>query len=183
MPLMPIDLDQHPFRRHVLEQRLRIVLIGHIHPVADAVGARDIHRLAHVATEAFRWNEPKRQLARVQAEMNLGIKPACKLENPHVIGVVGHRGVVVFAADEIDPRHARIDRRQLEAEKRLGEHALLRRIAEDLIDVARFDLTGGTLIRCPAMPMFAPERVSLVEEGAGGGNVVQQALRHKLVFE
>ena len=76
--------------------------------MADAVSARDIHCLAHMATEAFRWNEPKRQLARVQAEMNLGIKPACKLENSHVDGIVGHRGVVVFATDEIDPRHARI---------------------------------------------------------------------------
>jgi hypothetical protein len=41
--------------------------------VADAVGARDIHGLAHMAAEAFRWNEPKRQLAGMQAEMNLGI--------------------------------------------------------------------------------------------------------------
>jgi hypothetical protein len=42
----------------------------------------------------------------MQAE-NLWIKPARKLENSHVVGV-GHRGIIVFAANEIDPHHARI---------------------------------------------------------------------------
>jgi hypothetical protein len=41
----------------------RILLIHDIHTMADAVCARDIYRLAHMAAEAFRWNEPERKLA------------------------------------------------------------------------------------------------------------------------
>jgi hypothetical protein len=52
-----------------------------------------------------------------------------------------------------------------------------------LIDVARFHLAGRSLVRRPTLPTVAPLRIGLVEEGAAGWNVVQQALRHKLVFE
>jgi hypothetical protein len=53
----------------------RILLIHDIHTMADAVCARDIYRLALVAAAAFRWNEPKRKLARMQAETNLWLSP------------------------------------------------------------------------------------------------------------
>ena len=43
-----------------------------------------------------------------------------------MVGVVGRRGIIVFATNEIDPHHARIGRRQLEAEKRLGERGARR---------------------------------------------------------
>src|SRR5262249_4341324 len=143
--------------------------------MADAVGARELHSLAHMTTETCRRDEPERQLAGMHADVDGGIKPAHKLEKSHVVGVVGHCCEIVFAADEVDPRHARIDGCQLKAEQRLGEHALPRRIAEDLIEAARFHV-AGRLVRRPTVLAVASERVGLVEEGAGGGKYCPASL-------
>jgi hypothetical protein len=120
-------------------------------------------------------------LAGMKADGNLGVKSADISEDPHMIGVVGHGGVIVFGANEVHPHHARIDRRQLESQQGLREDTLLRRVAEHLIDVARLHLAGGLLVWLDAVSFGVAERILLVEKSAGSGAVVEQALADDLV--
>ena len=51
---------------------------------------RLLDREPDMAAEAFRRHEPRRKLAGMQADMNLGIELAQEADHAHVLGIVGH---------------------------------------------------------------------------------------------
>lgn len=71
-----IDLDQHALVGHVVQQRRGLVLVHDIHPVADAVGLGLLNGVPDMATKPFGRHQPRRKLARVQADMDVGIEAA-----------------------------------------------------------------------------------------------------------
>src|SRR5215472_7459518 len=72
------DFDHDVIARHFFQQFVRIVFVHDIHAVADAFGLRFFDRKANVTAEAFVGNEPWRQFASVQSEMNSWVELAEK---------------------------------------------------------------------------------------------------------
>ena len=146
-----VDFDQHALVRHVLQQLVRTVFVHDVHAMADAVGSGLLHRKPDMAAQAFRRHQPRRELAGMQADADLGVELAQESDHAHVLGIVGHGGVLVLFPDQIDGHHARIGRGELESEQCLSEHQLLRACC-------------GTPHRCsgarPCSPALHPARRS-----------------------
>ena len=85
-----------------------------------------------MAAKSLWRHEPRGKLAGVQRYPHLGIELTQEPDNAHVLGIVGHRDYVVFAAHEIDGEDARVGRGELQPEQSLSKHEFLRRVAEDL---------------------------------------------------
>ena len=58
--------------------------------MTDAVGLRLLDGLPDMAAESFGRHEPRRKLARMQADMDLGIELAQEADHAHMLGIVGH---------------------------------------------------------------------------------------------
>ena len=127
-----VDLHQHALVRHVLQQLVGPILIHDVHAMADAVGPGLLHREPDMAAQTFRRHEPRRKLAGMQADADLGIELAQESHHAHVLGIVGHGVCSSSSPTKIDGHHARIGRGELESEHCLSEHQLLRRAAEHL---------------------------------------------------
>jgi len=115
--------------------------------------------------------------------MHLGVKRTQKADHAHMLRIIGHGNVIVLGPHEIDGDDSWIGRGKLEAEQGLGKDQLLRRVAEDLIDVARLDLAGGSRIGFAAMLTLPAQGFRLVPEGAGRQNIVGQSLGQQLVAQ
>ena len=68
------DFHQDAFARHFFQQLVRTIFVHHVDAVSDALGLGFFDGEANVATEAFVGHEAGRQFARVQGQVNLGVK-------------------------------------------------------------------------------------------------------------
>ncbi len=117
---------------HLRQQIPRPVLVHHVHAVADALRVGQLHRLADVEAQSLRRHQPRRQFARVQRNVHVGILRMQIADHLHLQGVVAHGDVVVFRPHKVDadPRVIlRVDRGfgGLEAQQRLRENLLRRK--------------------------------------------------------
>jgi len=156
-----VDFNHDVFAGHFAEKLRGVVLVHDIDAVADAQGVADFDGLADVEAEAFRRDEAGGEFAGVEADVDLGVEGVEVVEHLHLEGVVAHGDESVFRHDEVDADpgvvvgvHGGLD--GLEAEEGLGENLLGRETAEDLIDVANFNLAGwGGLGGCAVLDGFA----------------------------
>ncbi len=103
-----VDLDQHAFVGHGLQQLAGFVFVHHIDAVTDTVHAGLFHRKPDMAAQSFRRHEARRELSGMQADANLRIQRAQESDHAHLLGIVGHGAMPIFFADEIDGHDARI---------------------------------------------------------------------------
>ena len=127
------------FCASLLQQVLGVVLIHHVHAVADAFGVAQFHGLPDVEAQALGRHQPRRQFAGVQADVNLGIDGVQVVQHLHLQRVVAHGDKTVLGHDEVDADeaglvrvHARLD--GLKAQQRLRKDLLGREAAQHLID-------------------------------------------------
>ena len=104
-----------------------------------------------MAAEAFGRDEAGGEFAGVQADVHLGIKSVQKADDLHVQRVVGHRGGPIFGHDVVDAHKARIGGNNLEAQQRLRENLLLRKSAQNLIQIPDRDFACRRFLRLTAM--------------------------------
>ena len=176
-----VDFDHHVLRGHFLQQIVGAIFVHDVDAVADALGVGLFDGEANVAAEALGRNQAGGELAGVQADVDLGIKAMQEADHAHVQGVVVHGSVAVFGHHEIDADDARIGGGGFKAEQRLREDLLLRKAAENLVEIADLDAAGGSFVlfwpqcsRCGAVAS------AWSRAGAGSGNVVAQAAGQKL---
>ena len=127
-----VDLHHHVLPRHLLQQRRGVVLVHHVHAVADALGVPQLHGLANVEAQALGRHQARRQLAGVQRDVDLGINGMQIVQHLHLQRVIAHGDEAVFGLHKVDADpgvvvrvHAGLD--GLKAQQRLREDLLGRK--------------------------------------------------------
>ena len=64
------DFHHHMIAGHLFQQFMRVVFIHDVHAVPDALGFRFFNCKPDVAAKSFVSHEARRQLARVEGQMN-----------------------------------------------------------------------------------------------------------------
>jgi hypothetical protein len=128
---------------HLLQEPVRSVLIHDVGTVADALGVAEIDGLADVEAETFGRDKAGREFSCVKRDVDLRIDAVEIVEHEHLPVVLGHGEIGVFGLDKVETDDTRVLGGNLEGEQRLSEDLLRREGAEDLVEEANLDRTGG----------------------------------------
>ena len=137
--------------------------------MADALGVAELDGLADVEAQAFGRDEAGSELAGMQADVHLWVDGVEVIEHLHLEGVVAHGDKAVFGLDEVDADEARLVGVHgwpgwFQSQEGFGRRPARGEAAQNLVDVANFDLAGGRGLRGFAV-------LDLAALGFGGADV------------
>jgi len=183
-----VDLDHDVVLSELFHQRGDVVFKHDVDAVTDAGGVAEFDGLADVEAEALGRDLAGSEFAGVKADVDLRVKGVEIADHLHVQGIVAHGDEVVLWLDEVDADESRLVGVNglldgFEAEEGLGEDLLGREGAEDLVDVADFDLAGGCGLRGSAVLDLAALGFGVTDVRSVGGNFVEDAVVEEVLAE
>src|SRR5579872_1237011 len=160
-----------------------MVLIHYVHAVTDALRVRLFYSETDVAAKTVGRDQTRRKLARMQANVDFGIKIVQESHHAHLERIVRHGGVAVLALNKIDGHNAGIGRGDLKSKQRLSKHHFLGIAPGNLKDVALLHPASWKFIGSATMFTLTTRGLGPVPVGMRRRDVIPQAVSQQFVAQ